>query len=705
MKKNYVIAIPEDIKLLNKRAEFLRKKIEEHNVSYYTYSNPTISDSEYDGIMRELVDLETLYPELVTSESPTQRVGTAPSKTAGTIAHAMPMLSLSNAFDEKEVQTFDQRVKKTLTEAGMLIPSCPVDYFCELKLDGLAISIRYENGRLVRATTRGDGRIGEDVTYNVRAIKSVPLSLPENAPRVLEVRGEIFMNNLDFEVLNRAQSKQGKRKFVNPRNAASGSLRQLNAKITAQRSLQFFAYGWGEIYGFSVKPTLSSDERILSEKQNLGLPHRTHSEMLNWIAELGFPVNVRYNKHACGMEDMIAYYRQVKKQRLSLAYGIDGVVYKVNSLSSQAVLGTVSRSPRFALAYKYPAEQAITKLLDIDIQVGRTGAVTPVARLRPVFVGGVTVTSASLHNQNEIRRKDLRIGDTVIIRRAGDVIPHIVGPVILERPKRSKEFAIPHLCPVCNSTIERSQCETVMRCTGGSLCAAQRKQIILHAVSRKALNIKGLGKKIIGQLVDNGIAKSLPDLYDLTIEDFISLVHVDKKLGENLILAIQTARSPELGNLLFALGIRHVGFTIAQNLAHHFGSIESIMNACEQDLMAAANIGRTVASSIKNFFLESNNRNIIRRLQEQGIGFTTNRQSCSISIRGKIFVFTGKLKGLSREAAAQRIMKSGGKVNSTISKNTSYLVIGESPGAKLSKARTLHIPVLSEGELKNMLEI
>ena len=472
----------------------LRAEIEQHNVRYYVYDDPSISDAAYDELMRELQALEAAHPELVTPESPTQRVGAAPVSAFGSVSHAVPMLSLGNAFEAEDVEAFDRRVTDTLRGAGLLGPAEEADYFCELKLDGLAISLRYEDGRLVQAATRGDGQTGEDVTSNIRTIKAIPLQLSGPAPKVLEVRGEVLMNRADFEKLNQAQAKRDEKIFVNPRNAAAGSLRQLDPRITAKRPLRFFAYSWGELRGIPQEQAGLFDEEASGAEALPGDTGKLHGAMLDWLGSLGLPVNVKFNQRVRGAQGLLDYYAKVGALRPSLPYDIDGVVYKVDSLAAQKLLGFVARAPRFALAHKFPAEEATTTLLDIEVQVGRTGAITPVARLKPVFVGGVTVTNATLHNEDEIRRKDVRIGDTVIVRRAGDVIPEVVGAVLEKRPADAREFVMPTACPVCGSAIERLEDETIARCTGGLFCGAQRKQTLWHAASRKALDIEGLGE-------------------------------------------------------------------------------------------------------------------------------------------------------------------------------------------------------------------
>lgn len=683
----------------------LRAEIEQHNVRYYVYDDPSISDAEYDRMMRELQDLEAAHPELVTPESPTQRVGAAPVSAFGSVRHAVPMLSLGNAFDEEDVVAFDRRVTDTLRGAGLLGPAQQAEYFCELKLDGLAISLRYEDGRLVQAATRGDGQTGEDVTSNIRTIKAIPLQLTGAAPKVLEVRGEVLMNRADFEKLNAAQAKRDEKVFVNPRNAAAGSLRQLDPRITAKRPLRFFAYGWGEVQGLPGAQSGLFDEAPAgaTDAAAATLPEKSHGAMLDWLAALGLPVNVKHNHRATGAEGLMAFYAKVGALRPDLPYDIDGVVYKVDSLPAQKLLGFVARAPRFALAHKFPAEEATTTLLDIEVQVGRTGAITPVARLKPVFVGGVTVTNATLHNEDEIRRKDVRIGDTVIVRRAGDVIPEVVGAVLDQRPADAREFVMPKACPVCGSAIERLEDETIARCTGGLFCAAQRKQTLWHAASRKALDIEGLGEKLVEQLVDSGRVKSLADLFSLRPLELVGLDRMGQKSADNLVEAIDKARAPALGRLLFALGIRHVGETTARDVARHFGSIEAIMDADEDALSSVPDVGPVVAGSIRRFFAEQHNRDVIDQLKAQGVHPVAEAVPQDTTLAGKTFVLTGTLPNWTREEASMRIQAAGGKVSGSVSKKTAYLVAGEDAGSKLTKAQELGVTVLDEDALKALL--
>jgi DNA ligase (NAD+) len=684
----------------------LRNEIEQHNYLYYVQDQPSISDAEYDKLMRELVDLEAAHPELVTPESPTQRVGATPSAAFGAVRHAVPMLSLGNAFDEEEVRAFDKRVTDTLRAAGLLGPGQQTEYFCELKLDGLAMSLRYEKGRLVQAATRGDGQTGEDVTANIRTIKSVPLQLRGAPPEVLEVRGEVLMNRRDFDRMNAMQAERGDKPFVNPRNAAAGSLRQLDPRITAQRPLRFFAYGWGEVHGLHGRQQAKFDEPAPGKRETSELPREAHGAMLDWLAAFGLPVNEKHNHKAVGADGLLAFYEKVGKLRASLPYDIDGVVYKVDSLPAQKVLGFVARAPRFALAHKFPAEEATTELLDIEVQVGRTGAITPVARLKPVFVGGVTVTNATLHNEDEVRRKDVRIGDTVIVRRAGDVIPEVVGPVLAQRPADAREFRMVSKCPVCGSAIERPEGEAVARCTGGLFCPAQRKQTLLHAAGRKALDIEGLGEKLVDQLVERDRVKSLADVYSLTSEELAGYDRMGAKSADNVIAAIDKARAPSLGRLLYALGIRHVGESTARDLALHFGSIDDIMDASEEALLSVPDVGPAVAASIHRFFAEKHNRDIVHALQRQGVhpvAEAAPRGAAPMS--GKTFVLTGTMPNWTRDDATRYILAAGGKVSGSVSKKTSYVVAGEEAGSKLTKAQELGVAILDEQGLKKLLGV
>lgn len=565
--------------------EQLRQEIRRHDYAYYVKDEPTISDFEYDALMRQLIELEKAHPELVTPDSPTQRVGGAPLSEFAQIKHAQAMLSLGNVFSREELNSFDKRVRDGLIDAGLLGNGQEVEYNCELKFDGLAISLRYEQGKLIHAATRGDGFVGEDVTANVRTMKSVPLVLNNVSPDVLEVRGEILMNRQDFLMLNQRQLSLGEKTFVNPRNAAAGSLRQLDPRLTAKRPLRFFAYGWGEIKG----------------DLDIG---QTQSARLDYLASLGFVV-AKERRVVKGSEGLYQFFEHIAQTRNTLPFDIDGVVYKVNSLLQQQTLGFVSRAPRFAVAHKFPAEEAQTIVESIDIQVGRTGALTPVARLRPVFVGGVTITNATLHNEDEIKRKDVWIGDTVIVRRAGDVIPEVVRSLPEYRPIFAQPFVMVTHCPVCGSAVERLPDESVSRCSGGLFCEAQRKQSIIHAVSRKALNIDGLGEKLVEQLVDTDCIHSIADVYKLSVEKLILLERMGRKSAENLIAAIEKSKHTSLERLIYSLGIRHVGESTARDLANAFKKLENLANASIEDLLAVNDVGPIVAASIAKFLPNS----------------------------------------------------------------------------------------------------
>jgi len=661
----------------------LREEIAAHNHRYYVLDAPVISDAKYDELMTQLQALEQQYPDLIVPESPTQRVGGAPLSAFDSVRHAVPMRSLGNAFEPDDIVAFDKRVTDTLRAAGMVGQDQAVEYMAECKFDGLAISLRYEKGLLVQAATRGDGRVGEDVTSNIRTLRSVPLKLQGDVPEVLEVRGEVLMYRSDFDALNEAQQARGEKIFVNPRNAAAGSLRQLDPRITARRPLRFFAYGWGQIQGAGLQ---------------------SQAGALEWFESLGLPVN-RDRALLRGAEQLLDYYQRMSQRRVALPFDIDGVVYKVNALDAQEVLGYVARAPRYAVAHKFPAQEETTLLMGIEVQVGRTGAITPVARLKPVFVGGVTVTNATLHNEDEIRRKDVRVGDTVIVRRAGDVIPEVVGPVVELRPEGTGLFVMPTACPVCGSAIQRLEGEAVSRCTGGLFCAAQRKQSLLHAAGRKALDIEGLGEKLIDQLVDSGRIRSLADLFTLRVEELILYDRMGRKSAENLVAAIDKARSPSLGALLFAMGIRQVGETTARDLALHFGSIEAVMNADEEALLVVNDVGPVVASSILQFFAEPHNREVVQALMDAGVHPSVDAApSGRLALSGKTLVLTGTLPSLTRDEATRRILAAGGKVSGSVSKKTSYVVAGEEAGSKLVKAQDLGVTVLDEAGLLALLD-
>ena len=661
------------------RLEALRDEIARHNHLYYVKDAPEISDAAYDALFRELEALEAAHPEWVTPDSPTQRVGATPLAELASVTHRVPMLSLSNAFTEAEVQGFDRRVREGLDREQ-------VEYSCEPKFDGLAVTLVYEEGRFVLGATRGDGYTGEDVTLNLRTIRAIPLRLPaKRAPRLLEVRGEVLMLKRAFAELNRRQQARGEKTFVNARNAAAGSLRQLDARLTAARPLTFFAYGVGAVEG--------------------NWPASTHSALLDSLEALSFPV-AHERAVVAGADGMLEYYRRIGARRGDLPYDIDGVVYKVNSLRQQAGLGFVSRAPRFALAHKYPAEEAETVVEGIEVQVGRTGALTPVARLHPVFVGGVTVTNATLHNEDEVHRKDVRIGDTVVVRRAGDVIPEVARVLLERRPAQTRIFHLPRRCPVCGSDVFREPDEAVSRCVGGLVCPAQRKQALLHFASRRAMDIEGLGERIVDQLVERDMVRTPADIYRLSVEDLASLERMGEKSAANLHRAIERSCSTTLARLVYALGIRHVGEATARDLAIHFGQLDAIMNADEAALREVSDVGPVVAASIARFFAEQHNRDVVAALRKAGIRWQEGRartRGASGAASGKTFVLTGTLPKLSRDEAKALIQDCGGKVAGSVSKKTDYVVAGTDPGSKLARAEELGIAVLDEAALLALL--
>jgi len=659
------------------RAAELRRAIEHHNYLYYVLDQPAITDAEFDRLFQELQDLEERYPALVTPDSPTQRVGAKAEGEFAAIAHALPMLSLNNAFSDDEVGAFDRRVR----EAAEVDE---VEYAAEPKFDGLAISITYENGSLSTGATRGDGYTGEDVTANLRTVRALPLRLSTaRPPKFLEVRGEVIMLKKYFEALNLQQRSKGEKEFANPRNAAAGSLRQLDPRVTAARPLTFFAYALGRFEG-------------------RGLPVERHSEQMNYLAQLQIPVSP-YRKVVAGLNGLLGYYRDIGAMRANLPYEIDGVVYKVNDLRLQEQLGFVSRAPRFALAHKFPAEEAQTEVLAIEVQVGRTGALTPVARLRPVFVGGVTVTNATLHNEDEVHRKDVRAGDTVIVRRAGDVIPEVVRVLTEKRPAHTRVFRMPERCPICHSRVERLEGEAVTRCTAGLYCPAQRKQAILHFASRRAMDIEGLGEKLVDQLVDGGTVGTPADLYRLDVQTLASLERMGEKSAANLARAIEGSRNTSLARFIFALGIRNVGESTARDLARSFGDIRVLTDADEDRLQQVPDVGPVVARSIAGFFQEPHNREVVAKLLRAGIRWADVAVPGAGRLAGKTLVLTGTLPTLTRERAAARIEAAGGKVAGSVSKKTSYVVAGADPGSKYDKARELGIPVLDEDGLLHLL--
>ncbi|SCB14849.1 NAD-dependent DNA ligase LigA [Cupriavidus alkaliphilus] len=673
------------------RVAWLRDELDRHNYQYYVLDAPTVPDAEYDALFSELMALELEHPELQTPDSPTQRVGGEALAAFDSVRHRVPMLSLNNAFADDDVLNFDRRCAQGLGrsapeagEADLFSAADAVEYACELKFDGLAMSLRYEDGRLVQAATRGDGETGEDVTVNVRTIKAIPLKLRGQAPAVLEVRGEVFMFRRDFDKLNARQAEAGEKTFVNPRNAAAGSLRQLDPRITARRPLSFFAYGLGELQGVERPPT--------------------HSAMLDGFAALGLPV-CKDRAVVKGAQGLLDFYREIGKRRDDLPYDIDGVVYKVNALAEQERLGFVSRAPRFALAHKFPAQEMTTVVEDIEVQVGRTGAITPVARLKPVFVGGVTVTNATLHNEDEIRRKDVHVGDTVIVRRAGDVIPEVVAVVTERRPADARAFVMPSACPVCGSHIEKLEDEAIARCTGGLICAAQRKQSLLHFAQRRAMDIEGLGDKLVEQLVDQGIVRTPADLYKLGVAKLAALERMADKSAANLIAAIDKSRATTMNRFIFALGIRHVGEATAKDLARHFGKLDALMAADEAALLEVNDVGPVVAQSIANFLAEPHNVEVIEQLRAAGVHWPESEPvaKAPAPLSGKTFVLTGTLPTLSREDAKELLEAAGAKVAGSVSKKTDYVVAGAEAGSKLDKAEALGVPVLDEAGMLALL--
>ena len=667
------------------RAATLRAEIERHNRAYYVLDQPTIPDAEYDKLFRELQTLERTHPELLAADSPTQRVGGAPLPEFGKLMHRVPMLSLNNAFSEEEVAAFDRRCRE-----GLGVAEDSIDYAVEPKFDGLAVTLIYAAGLLVQGATRGDGTTGEEVTQNLRTVRNIPLHLfGPRIPARLEVRGEVLILRRDFERLNVQQREQGGREFVNPRNAAAGSLRQLDPKITAARPLRFFAYGVAET----------------------AHPAATHSELMDQLARWGLPVAGERDV-VRGLAGLLGYYARIGAAREHLPYDIDGVVYKVNRLADQEQLGFVARAPRFAIAHKFPAEEATTRVLAIEVQVGRTGALTPVARLAPVFVGGVTLTNATLHNQDEIARKDVRIGDTVIVRRAGDVIPEVVAVVPELRPQEAQPYdllaAIGQVCPACGSRVERPEDEIILRCTGGLYCPAQRKRSLSHFASRLALDIEGLGEKLVGQLVDAGLVRTPADLYRLDLGTLAGLERMGEKSAGNLLAAIDKSRQTTLARFIYGLGIRNVGEATAKDLARHFGSLEALLKADEAQLMRVPEVGPVVAASIRNFLAEAHNLDVIEQLLAAGLNWPDAQPAADPALSGrfagKSFVLTGTLPSLTREAAKEMIEARGGRVASSVSKKTDFVVAGADAGSKLEKARQLGVAVIDEAKLLEIME-
>ena len=683
------------------RAGTLRAQIRAHDHRYHVLDAPSIPDAQYDLLFHELKALEAKFPELVRSDSPTMRVGAMPIGDFSPVVHAVRMLSLANAFSAAEVEEFEARVDEMLGRED-------VEFSVEPKLDGLAISLLYENGALLRAATRGDGETGEDVTHNIRTIRAIPLRLAAGAPPLLEVRGEVYMPKKGFEEHNRRARERGEREWVNPRNAAAGGVRQKDARIAAERPLAFFAYGLGQVSGGRIA------ER--------------HTDTLTRLRELGVPVSPEVDR-AVGAQGCLAYFERIGRRRDSLPYQIDGVVYKVDLLDWQAELGFVSRSPRWAIAHKFPAEEALTRLLAIDLQVGRTGAITPVARLEPVFVGGVTVANVTLHNFDEVARKDVRVGDTVIMRRAGDVIPELVRVVLEQRPDNAMPASIPTQCPDCGSPLARIEGEAVIRCTGGLVCGAQRKEAIRHFTSRRAMNIEGLGDKLVEQLVDAGCIHDIADLYAIDLRMLASLDRMGEKSAANRLAELEASKSTTLERFLFALGIRDVGESTAKALARHFGSLDRILEASErlasyfvdpalirspeqkkafagEPLMAVPDIGPVVAQRLWSFFADTRNREIVSRLRAAGVAWPESEVGRHVAdgpLTGQTVVLTGSLSAMTRDAAGDHLEALGAKVSGSVSKKTSFVVAGTDAGSKLTKALEIGVPVLDEAALLGLL--
>jgi DNA ligase (NAD+) len=662
------------------RVQDLYALLARYDHEYYVLDAPSVPDSEYDTLYRELKSIELAHPELISPQSPTQRVSGEASNAFTSITHKQAMLSLNNVFSEDELLAFDNRVVDGLDQTT-------IEYAVEPKFDGLAITLTYVDGLFTQGATRGDGYTGEDVTHNLRTIKSIPMRLnTETPPKLLEVRGEVLMFKKAFKQLNDTQTSLGEKLFANPRNAAAGSLRQLDSSITATRALSFFAYGLGATDGAPV--------------------FESHASSMAYLKILTIPV---CNECAvvAGLSGLLKYYAKIGKERSALAYDIDGVVYKVNDFSQQNTLGFVSRAPRWAIAHKFPAEEALTTVEDITVQVGRTGAITPVARLAPVFVGGVTVTNATLHNADEVARKDVYIGDTVNVRRAGDVIPEVVNVVIARRPANARQFTMPTACPECGSHIIRLEDEAVARCTGGLFCPAQRKQAISHFASRRALNIDGLGEKLVDQLVEAGLVETLADIYQLNLTQLISIERMAEKSAQNILNALEKSKATTLARFLYALGMRNVGEATAKDLAKAFGNIKAVMHADTERLLAVNDVGPIVAQSITNFFGELHNQTVIESLLASGLHWQETEgqpQQVDGHLTGKVFVLTGTLPSLSRDAAKEMIEVQGGKVSGSVSKKTDFVVAGSDAGSKLDKAQTLGINILDESELINLIE-
>ncbi len=659
------------------RARELREQIEDANYRYYVLDDPAISDAEYDRLFRELVLLEEAHPGLVTPDSPTQRVGAAPSSEFAPYPHDVPMLSLSNAFDEDDLRAFDARVTK--------LAGASVAYVCELKIDGLAVSLRYEKGVLVRAGTRGDGLVGEDVTPNIRTIRSVPTRLRGDAPATLDARGEVYLSKSDFERLNAAREAAGEPTFANPRNAASGGLRQKDPRLTAQRRLSFFAYATGAFEGAKIRPA-------------------TQFQLLGYLRDLGLPVN-RNVARCTTLDEVLAYCRRWEDERETVDYEIDGVVIKVDDLALQAKLGYAGKEPRWATAFKFRAREARTKLLEIGINVSRAGKLNPYAILEPVAIGGVTVERATLHNREDIARKDIRIGDTVVVHRAGDVIPYVVGPILELRPKNARPFTMPSKCPVCGSPVDQPEDDVFSYCTN-SRCPAQLTERIRHYCSRGAMDIEGVGDVLAVALVENRLCRDVADLYTLSLEKLAALPRMGEKSAQNVLDNIEASKKRGLARLLSALNIRYVGGQNAALLAAAFGSIDAIAKASEEELSAVQGIGPQIAESVAFFFKQKQNLDVVERLKQHGVDvIAPKRKAATGPLAGKTFVLTGTLPNLTREEATELIVAAGGKVSSSVSKKTDYVAAGDEAGSKLAKAEELGITVIDESALRKLLEL
>lgn len=674
--------IMNQISNLAQRASWLRNQIQHHAHQYYVLDNPELPDAEYDKLFQELQQIENNHPDLITLDSPTQRVGGHALSSLRSVKHAVPMLSIETETNTTPTGAlnFDNKVKNLLNLAA----NHSLEYVAELKFDGLAMNLRYEYGVLALAATRGDGETGEDVTQNVRTIKEIPLRLIGITAPVLEVRGEVYMRRDDFERLNEQQRAKGEKTFANPRNTAAGAVRQLDPSITAQRPLSFFAYGLGEVVGWDIP--------------------KTHSEILDAFVKMGIPV-CEHRAVVVGATGLVKYHETISVIRDTLPFDIDGVVYKINDLGIQQKLGFKTREPRWAVAHKYPAQEQLTTVVAIDVQVGRTGKLTPVAKLAPVFVGGVTVTNATLHNEIEAQRKDVRVGDTVIVRRAGDVVPEVVGTLLDRRPPNTQVFIMPTKCPICGSDVVREEGEADHRCTGGLFCSAQRKQAILHFAQRRAVDIEGFGDKLVDQLVDAGMVKTLSDVYRLDKTKLAGLERMADKSAQNIIDALDKSKTTTLPRFLFGLGIRHVGEATAKDLARHFGTLDKIMHASEEQLLQVPDVGPVVAKSIHTFIQQPHNREVISELLALGVNWSTNQTSTNVDQKliGKTFVITGTLPSMGRDQVKDLLEAAGAKVAGSVSKKTDYLIAGTDAGGKLATAQSLGIPILDQEGLLALL--